>query len=80
MFYSIDTHVLNWPKSPFPKDKKKTKKTKRQKDKKTKDKYQKESITLRRQGSFAHLRCFVYGEPSCGQIIQNRIDFSIDFG
>ena len=32
MFYSIDTHVLNWPKSPFPKDKK----TKREKFKKTK--------------------------------------------
>ena len=30
MFYSIDTHVLNWPKSPFPKDKK-TKKDKKDK-------------------------------------------------
>ena len=38
---------------------KKTKKTKRQKDKKTKDKDQKESLVLRRQGSFAILRCCV---------------------
>ena len=39
---------------------KKTKKAKRQKDKKTKDKDQKESLILRRQGSFALLRCFVH--------------------
>ena len=31
--------------------------TKRQRDKKTKD--QKESLMLRRQGSFAHLQCFI---------------------
>ena len=38
MFYSIDTHVLNWPKSPFPKDKttKRQKITKRQKTKREK--------------------------------------------
>ena len=23
---------------------------------------------------------FFYGEPSCGQTMQNKIDFSIDFG
>ena len=23
---------------------------------------------------------FFYGEPSCGQIMQNKIDFLIDFG
>ena len=37
---------------------KKTKRQKDKKDKKTEDKDQKESLILRRQGSFALLRCF----------------------
>ena len=31
-----------------------------------------------KNGCFVSL--FFYGEPSCGQTIQNRIDFLIDFG
>ena len=39
-------------------ERQKDRKTKRQKYKKTKDEDQKESLILRRQGSFALLRCF----------------------
>ena len=46
------------------KDKKEEDKNRQKNDKKTKDKDQKESSILRRQGSFALLRCFEEGHIS----------------
>ena len=38
------------------------------------------SVSAGREKSLFRVTFFVYGEPSCGQTMQNRIDFSIDFG
>ena len=38
------------------------------------------SVSAGREIWLFRVTFFVYGEPSCGQTIQNRIDFSIDFG
>ena len=38
------------------------------------------SVSAGREKSLFRVTFFVYGEPSCGQTIQNKIDFSIDFG
>ena len=57
---------------------KRQKDKKKQKDKKTKDKDQKESLLLRRQGSFALLRCFgnVYDSSGCGFASQSAASSS----
>ena len=55
---------------------------------KTKGRHQKNLIGIAHMGQFLQggkNGCFVslfffYGEPSCGQTMQNKIDFSIDFG
>ena len=46
-----------------------------QKDKKTKDKDQQESLILRRQGSFALLRCFYSVLEKEAQTFQKTINF-----
>ena len=38
------------------------------------------SVSAGREKSLFRVTFFLYGEPSCGQTIQNKIDSSIDFG